>query len=411
MIDAVHETLLKAAAAGLKGETTEAELPAEEWGSLFSCAAEQFLLPLVYEAVSDSASFKQFPVKERSEWQKRAVSAAIRQIMQTNELLTLILRAQERGLDPIVVKGIICRNLYRKPCLRFSVDEDIFIRPEEGDAWHDFLTSEGFALAHGEEEISRLAEPSYHREGTPLCIELHKYLFPPESEAFADLNRYFERARENTVPVTVEDVTFRTLAPTEHFLFLILHACKHFLYSGFGIRQVMDMTVFIGAYGQQIDWPYIRKCCGEVRADVFAAALLKIAHERLGLREIPAEFRDLAEGIDIKPLLRDMMEGGVYGVAEITRAHSSNITLEAAEKAGGRKPLLPKTLFPGAGYLQQQFPYAKKYPVLLPAAWLHRILRFLVRDRDGRGGDAAETLRVGRERVALLRTYGIIGRK
>ena len=411
MIDKVQEAFLRAAATGLDGGTTDAELSAEEWESFFSCAKEQLLLPLIYEAVSESASFKSFPAKERVKWQKSAISTATRQIVQTNELLTLLLRAQARGLDPIVVKGIVCRQLYKKPWLRFSVDEDIFIRPEEGGKWHEFLTGEGYALTHGDTEVSRLAEPSYHREGSPLCIELHKCLFPEDSGAVSGLNRFFEDAYDRTVTVTVEDVSFKTLAPTEHFLFLILHACKHFLYSGFGIRQVMDMTVFIGAYGQQIDWPYIRKCCGEVRADVFAAALLKIAHERLGLREIPAEFRDLAEGIDTKPLLRDMMEGGVYGVAEITRAHSSNITLEAAEKAGGRKPLLPKTLFPGAGYLQQQFPYAKKYPVLLPAAWLHRILRFLVRDRDGRGGDAAETLRVGRERVALLRTYGIIGRK
>ena len=404
-----EETLLAVCAGAETIE--EPDFTAEEWDELFLLAAKQELLPMVMEACLSCASLRKLGREARKKWKDTAIGTSVRQIMQTNELLTLLLRAQARGLDPIVVKGIVCRQLYKKPWLRFSVDEDIFIRPEEGGKWHEFLTGEGYALTHGDTEVSRQAEPSYHKEGSPLCIELHKCLFPEDSGAVSGLNRFFEDAYDRTVTVTVEDVSFKTLAPTEHFLFLILHACKHFLYSGFGIRQVMDMTVFIGAYGQQIDWPYIRKCCGEVRADVFAAALLKIAHERLGLREIPAEFRDLAEGIDTKPLLRDMMEGGVYGVAEITRAHSSNITLEAAEKAGGRKPLLPKTLFPGAGYLQQQFPYAKKYPVLLPAAWLHRILRFLVRDRDGRGGDAAETLRVGRERVALLRTYGIIGRK
>ena len=58
MIDKVQEAFLRAAAAGLDGGTTDAELSAEEWESFFSCAKEQLLLPLIYEAVSESASFK-----------------------------------------------------------------------------------------------------------------------------------------------------------------------------------------------------------------------------------------------------------------------------------------------------------------------------------------------------------------
>ncbi len=409
MINKVRKAFLSAVFAGLEGRTVNIELAPDEWASFVQCAFGHFLLPMVYESAADSNSFKGVPAKERSRWQKNAAGTAVRQIVQTNEFLTLILHAQARGLDPIVVKGLICRNLYPKPYLRFSVDEDIFIRPEEGAAWHAFLVSEGFSLSKTEMEAERLAEPSYHKENSPLCIELHKYLFPPDSEAFRGLNRYFSDAYERTTTVQVEDVTLKTLLPTDHFLFLLLHAYKHFLHSGFGIRQVMDMAAFIKAYGREIDWAYVKKCCEEVHADVFAAAILKLAAEHLGLPEIPAEFRGLAEGIDTAPLLDDMIEGGIYGVSEITRAHSSNITLEAAEDSKtGRRTILPRTLFPGREYLKMHFSYARRYPLLLPVAWLHRIVRFLVKDRDGSSGNPAETLRIGRERVALLRKYGVI---
>ena len=382
---------------------------AEEWRELFEMAARQELLPMVLEACLSCASQKNLERGERKKWRDAAVSIAVRQIVQTNELLTLILHAQDRGLDPIVVKGIVCRVLYPKPYLRFSVDEDIFIKPEESGAWHDFLLSEGYDLSRHGEDADRLAEPSFHKEGSALCIELHKYLFPPDSEAFKELNRYFSDAYDHTVTVSVEDVTFKTLLPTDHFLFLILHAYKHFLYSGFGIRQVMDMSVFIGRYGQEINWKYIRKCCDEVHADVFAAAVLKIAEKYLGLPAIPEEFGRLAEGVDEEPLLADMISGGLYGVSNMARAHSSNITLKAAEdQKTGRRSLLPKTLFPGIGYLKLHFPYARKYPLLLPAAWLHRIVKYLAKDRDGRSGNPLETLKIGRERVELLKKYGII---
>jgi hypothetical protein len=46
-------------------------------------------------------------------------------------------------------------------------------------------------------------EVPYRKAGSPLYIELHKQLFAPESDAYADLNRFFEGAFERTVSETI----------------------------------------------------------------------------------------------------------------------------------------------------------------------------------------------------------------
>ena len=65
------------------------------------------------------------------------------------------------------------------------------------------------------------------------------------------------------------------------FFYLICHAFKHFLHSGFGIRQVCDIILFANAYGDAIDWERVLKQCREIQADLFAAALFGIGEKYL----------------------------------------------------------------------------------------------------------------------------------
>lgn len=124
--------------------------------------------------------------------------------------------------------------------------------------------------------------------------------------------------------------------------------------------------------------------------------------------------RELYPNPDYRPSSdEDLLSSGIYGDAYMSRRHSSNITLSAmeAEKRGissGNSVL--KTLFPPARYMKAQYAYVKKFPFLLPAAWLNRILKYRKESADGKSNNAAESIRIGNERVELMREYGIIGK-
>ena len=159
-------------------------------------------------------------------------------------------------------EGIVCRSLYPIPFLRPSVDEDIFVPAEDTEKYHEFLLSEGLFADEADltaDERKKMYEFSYHRENSPTYLELHTNLFDPNSKVFGKLNDLFEGMIGRTVRIQVEDVSVRTLAPTDHLLFLILHAYKHFLYSGIGIRPICDIGLFAECYACEIDWQGIRE--------------------------------------------------------------------------------------------------------------------------------------------------------
>ena len=61
-------------------------------------------------------------------------------------------------------------------------------------------------------------------------------------------------------------------------------------------------------------------------------------------------------------------------------------------------------------YVAGRYPYLKEKPYLLPVAWINRILKY---GKETAGGsadnNAAQSIKIGNGRVALLKEYGIIG--
>ncbi len=358
------------------------------------------VLPLVADAIWNYHS-SDLSSACRSGLRRQAKELAVRQAYRTAEFMLLYQRLCEKGLQPIVMKGIICRNLYPKPELRASTDEDLLIRREELPHYRKELLSYGLI----EESISD-DEITFTNQARGLIIELHLCPFPQKADAYGDCNRFFADTTEHTESVKINEVVFHTFCPTDHLLYMLLHMYKHFLYGGFGIRQICDTALFTEQNSSKINWQFILSCCREQKIDLFTAAVFRIAENYLGF-SMPEIFQNIIT--DEKPLLEDILSGGLYGVNDINRAHSANITLDAvaAHKQGRIKAGVLRSLFPGKEYLQSQFSYAKVHPFLLPVAWTHRIFRYL---RNEKGSTSAETIRIGKKRVELLKIYGIITR-
>ena len=390
-------------------------LSAIEWKDLLNLAREHGILPLTYDVVYHCKSFKLLDKSSRKNLQEISVKQAIRQIIQTNEFLTLLLRAQKQGLDPIVLKGVTVRKMYPQPCLRPSIDEDLLIRPEDITSWHSFLLSEGLFADEPEADLNAASELSYHKDDSPTYIELHKSLFDSKADAYGDFNILFPDLFSHTMRVQIEDVSVCTLEPTYHFLYLVLHAFKHFVHSGIGIRPVCDIGIFAEHYADEINWTYIRESLEKVNAFIYCKALLGIIQNHL----LPDAhfFRHITdwhlEKIKVEPLLNDILAGGVHGNASMARLHSSNITLQAVtnhkKNQDVKSGAFRRMLFPPAKKLESRYPYLKKCPALLPIAWIQRGTHYLSEKRNNSiVSDAAESIRLGEQRIKLLEQYGII---
>lgn len=380
------------------------EVTPEALAGVMNLAERHKVLPMIYQSVRGSEAAALADPQWLARYRCATMHAVMLQTRKAAELMPVLEAMRNAGVKPLVVKGIICRRLYPHPDQRFSTDEDILVPQERFADCHRALESCGLATKDPESEDYEL--PYFSREGS-LYLEIHKSLFPPENEAFGSLNRFFQDAADRAI--TIDGVP--TMGHTDHMLYLICHAYKHFIHSGFGLRQVSDMMLFAMEWGSRIDWGYVLDCAKQIRAERFAATLFRIGEEYLGFSpekaSYPADWQALAGAPEA--LLEDLLGAGIYGSADMSRQHSSTITLNAVADShrGKRGGSIVKTVFPSAEKLEKDYPYLKKSAALLPLAWAQRLVKY-AKESGTADNRATESVRVGRERVALLRQYGIL---
>ena len=385
-----------------KAAISGGDLPAEkvDWPAIFTLANQQKLLPILFEAV------RKMPAAEENValfavTKQQVIGQVLNQTMSSAEFSDIYHKLRSAGLHPIVVKGQLCSRLYPQTDHRISADDDLYISDAEFMACHKQLLANGLTTDTPVDELATADEVSYTKNGSPLYIELHRHLFDSSEDAHDELNHFFTDLK----PIEVDG--FSTMPPHEHLLYLLLHAYKHFVRSGIGLRQFCDIGLWAWEYHDEIDWQRLHEQCESVHAATFAAASFRIARDYLGIDfDLPMPWD---ASIDVEPLLHDTLCGGVYGSNDLTRLHSSTVTLNAVKASRtGEKSSVLRTVFPKREYLERRYPYLKKRPYLLPVAWAQRIAHYASEKQSGADNSASGSIKLGKERIELMKRYGIM---
>lgn len=393
--------------------TWDHEISLETWTALFDLAESHKVLPLVVDSALQTPAARLASADLMSAVKRRSHALMFTQIQKTAEFLNLYRTLQAHKITPLVVKGIICRELYPNPDLRLSSDEDLLVEASEFATAIEVLKSCGLKPRTEVENLDDVDEISLISDNGLSYIELHKYLFAPDSDSLGDFNAFFADSFKKCISMQVQWTTIYTMEPGMHLFYLICHALKHFLHSGFGIRQVCDIVMFANAYGSEIDWKKLLAGCKELHAEKFSAAIFKIGKNYLTFDEeracYPKEWQEIE--IDETELLLELLESGIYGGSSMSRRHSSKMTLDAvAVGKNGKKSgnVVISAAFPPAKDLEGRYPYLKEKPYLLPLAWTSRIVTYHKETKSMQNNTATEAVKIGKQRIELLKKYGII---
>ena len=385
-----------------KAAVSGGDLPAEmvDWPAIFTLANQQKLLPILFEAVRKTPAAEEntalFAVTKQ-----QVIGQVLNQTVRSAEFADLYRKLRVAGVHPIVVKGQLCSRLYPLKDHRISADDDLYISDAEFMICHEQFLANGLTTDVPADELPLADEVSYTKNDSPLYIELHRHLFDSSEDAHDELNHFFVDLK----PVEIDG--FLAMPPHEHLLYLILHAYKHFVRSGIGLRQFCDIGLWAQKYNAEIDWQRLHDQCASVHAAAFAVAAFRIARDYLGI-----DFDLLAPWdafIDVEPLLHDTLCGGVYGSNDYTRLHSSTVTLNAVKASRtGEKSSVLCTVFPKREYLERRYPYLKKRPYLLPVAWVQRIAHYASEKQSDADNSATGSIKLAKERIELMKQYGIM---
>ena len=371
-----------------------------DWPAIFTLANQQKLLPILFEAI------RKMPAAEENAalfavTKQQVIGQVLNQTVRSAEFADLYRKLRAAGLHPIVVKGQFCSRLYPLKDHRISADDDLYIPDAEFMNCHEQLLANGLTTDTPADELATADEVSYTKKGSPLYIELHRHLFDSSEDAHDELNHFFADLK----PVEIDG--FLAMPPHEHLLYLILHAYKHFVRSGIGLRQFCDIGLWARAYHDEINWQLLHDQCASAHAATFATAAFRIAKDYLGIDfDLPALWDS---SIDVEPLLHDTLCGGVYGSNDYTRLHSSTVTLNAVKASRtGEKSSVLSTVFPKREYLERRYPYLKKRPYLLPVAWVQRIAHYASEKQSGADNSASGSIKLAKERIELMKQYDIM---
>lgn len=388
-MEKIGRLFLQAAALGLeRNRIDDPGLSEHEWREFMQLSAEQAMLPIVFEAV-----YSVMPEELEKEYRAVTLSWISKQVRNTESFLEIYTKLKEMGIEPLVFKGIVCRDAYSLPDWRVSSDEDVYIERDAYMRFHESMKQLGFGAA----------DPNFRSEHEivyfwkELKIEGHWELFPQENRLWEKMNALTAEMVKRAGYQEIEGVGVRTLEPTDHMIYLLLHTMKHFSLAGVGIRQICDIVQLDKKY--DVDWTRVAFVMNSLGGSRFTAAILDACYRIFGMGT-PEGW----EPIDSTDLIEDALEGGVFGHSTEDRRHSASIT--AADGTGHSTVYsLLRTIFPSREVMEINYPWVSRSKLLVPVGWCVRLLRYA--GKIGRGSSPLRSIEIGKKRIKLLKKYDV----
>lgn len=265
-----------------------------------------------------------------------------------------------KDYEYMIVKGAIVASLYQIPELRSMGDVDVLIHSEDRENVHNTLSDAGFEL----QKSSSVGEWTYLRNGFLFEVHdslVHRYAGKERLvEYFLHAWDYEENGRLNW---------------SFHLIYLIEHLRQHFISEGVGFRQFMDIAVVCRKC--EINWEFVTRELEKIGLEMFAATVFAFIEAWFEI-SVPFKRVVLSEDFYIEAT-KKIFTDGVFGFDSEENQETSlsfSMHYKGLDFRTARRRYVLEQLFP-AYEVMCHLPYCRyvqKRKVLLPFAWIHRIV-------------------------------------
>ncbi len=346
------------------------------------------------------------------------ISAEMRRKYAVRSMLEML---EENGICCCILKGEILAELYSVPETRVSSDTDILLEDPSLEARVCEIMEE-----HKFEVMERPSTSNHAmcRSSATGLVEFHLTMY---DELMEDVwfNMLHERSEPLRKHVLADGNTVNTLGYTDGAVYVTLHFIKHFLSEGVGIRQLMDVLLYLRRYKDKIDIERFKHTMKELKYDRFLKTGMAVGELFLGIScdeifEICDDAEFFPDERLICDVLSDIEEGGLFGHDDKEREEFYKLYTQARYtrfkdgsfdsymKEWGHVSIF-KRLFPSYRAMRSEYAVLKKHPAYLPFMYVHRIGRKMIGLKNGEvkirpyevdGGDE--------ERLEMIKRLGMI---
>lgn len=186
-----------------------------------------------------------------------------------------------------------------------------------------------------------------------IHVELHRVLISNKTPWQAECQKIVDRL------VLADDKKYSyKMTDEDYYLYMIAHMAKHMKYSGFGIKMVIDVWVYMKKYGNTLSRSVLNERLSLCVLDEFEKNILSLTEYW---------FEDGTASEMIKKLARYVVLSGTFG----TREQLDNYVF--MEKSGNTNDgfiaklnCYRNSVFPPFYFMKKNYPILKKYSILLP---------------------------------------------
>ena len=265
----------------------------------------------------------------------------------------------------LCMKGIVLKRLYPTTDMRTATDMDIYIDDENSEKAQELMTEIGFkteSFNHELQDDAYIADDIVH-------VELHRKLISNKcrwDEKCQDIVKRISPKSEGSYEYVMTNEDF--------YLHMIGHMAKHMKYSGFGIRMVVDVWLYLEKFKSEMDFDILNerlKYCGLYD---FNQVILKLNDYWFNCGDASPATLQLADYV---------VASGLFGTYE------QLISTEAAVNGGkitsksvGKLKKILQTVFLPYRNMCTLYPNLRNMPILLPIYWLRRAFDRLLHKRE-----------------------------
>jgi hypothetical protein len=275
---------------------------------------------------------------------------------------------QAAGIRSLEVQGTQIKQFYPQPEYRTMSDIDFIIDRENLPRAYQILEGLGYECEDVEGvEVDAFRPPN-------INIELH-------SEYFSKHNDYYDMMRP---PFASVDETGE-YDFNEFYIYNILHVAKHYFLKGCGLRRILDVYYLNRHYTPLLNWEYVNSYFEKANIQDFFKKVSALAQYWFGDGECTE---------DVDRMIQYIMGSGVHG----NTRHSLGNHLRDQYGEGVRFFRLKyfwKRLFVSKEVLYTRYPRAKKWKILLPFCWIHRLFTAVSDENRSRIKEEVEVVSEG----------------
>ena len=368
------------------------------WNAVYTLAKRHTVDTMAYEAVCRLTDTP--PTELLTTWSHRKDANVAKNLVQVSERDKLVRLLTEDGIDVLPLKGSVLIDMYPNPSWRQMADLDMLIRADQNHKVRAHKVRAHMERLGYTTKIFDSGKDDCYDLPPFLHVEMHRQLVP-ESSPLPGLSDYYVDPWRRAVAGAASDAKTGTAnsqpspadeQPThlyhfswdDYYLFLLAHFYRHFQVGGSGIRNVMDIHVFLQNHKQDLHEEYLAaeleklymtdfRTDMEARAELWFGAATKT-------QSAPEPQQDTYEQTPVHRHREDidylLFSSGAYGLVSYSMDFALNRQAEEhRSKLTTGLSYLQKIVFPNYDYMMLSYPWMTGAPrASLPLLWVYRIV-------------------------------------